>query len=363
MSHKLIYDFRGAVPGQLCLCSCFLCSCRFGLVFLGILLTIAHERRDHAIRLQLRLGFSPAYYNMRRSSDDVTYTYGVAALAHVPCAPSVGWFGSYSSEEVGGSLWVGMRALGQAGPPSKVKPAKHLIGSVCSDSGGVLLDGGCRFSLDLFAWCPESDPLLAFPICRKNIKEPWRKPMQQFCPSASKCSCLVMGSFSRKLCEGFLVKKRPPCTHHYTYTAHLHCATAFAHIAPPAPLTYITPQHSHRLHTARYCTHHYTYTAHLHRATAFAHIAFTSPSIFSFCKTGVGSSGIVGAHPLRVSCASHRSRCGAVRILKTRVEPSAGIVRVESLPLWRRANFENSRRTLCGDRACRIAPVVAPCQF
>ena len=37
-------------------------------------------------------------------------------------------------------------------------------------------------------------------------------------------------------------------------------------------------------------------------------------------------------------------------------------MRVGSLPLWRRANFENSRRTLCGDRACRIAPVVAPCE-
>ena len=43
---------------------------------------------------------------------------------------------------------------------------------------------------------------------------------------------------------------------------------------------------------------------------------------------------------------SNRSRCGAVRILKTRVEPSAGFVRVESLPLWRRANFERELRTL-----------------
>ena len=183
--------------------------------------------------------------------------------------------------------------------------------------------------------------------------------------------------FSRKLREGFLVKKRLPCTHHYTYTAHLHCATAFAHIAPLAPLTYTmhTPLHLHRspthhytytahlhcaaacahiaslapltyttpqhLHTSHhvYCTHHYTYTAHLHRATAFAHIAFTSPSIFSFFKAGVGSSGIVGRHPLRVSCASHRSCSGAVRISKLNSEPSAGFVRVASLPLWRRANF------------------------
>ena len=143
---------------------------------------------------------------------------------------------------------------------------------------------------------------------------------------------------SRKLCEGFLVKKRLPCAHHYTYTAHLHCATAFARTAPLAyaartatltPLTYTAPQHlrasrhlrrSHthttpqHLHTSRHvrCAHHYTYTAHLHRATAFAHIAFTSPSIFSlFLKARVGSAGIVG---VRVSCASHRSRCGAVRI-------------------------------------------------
>ena len=41
-------------------------------------------------------------------------------------------------------------------------------------------------------------------------------------------------------------------------------------------------------------------------------------------------------------------------------EPSAGIVHVESLPLWRRATFPHEQRTLCGGRACRIAPV--PCE-
>ena len=124
-------------------------------------------------------------------------------------------------------------------------------------------------------------------------------------------------SFSRKLCEGFLVEKRLPCTHHYTYTADLHCATAFAHIALQlhrsptlrhsicthrptlTPLTYTAPQHLHTSHHI-HCTHHYTYTAHLRRATAFAHIAFTSPLIFSFFKAGAGLAGIVGAHPLRV---------------------------------------------------------------
>ena len=70
-------------------------------------------------------------------------------------------------------------------------------------------------------------------------------------------------------------------------------------------------------------------------------------------------------NPLRGSCVSDRSRCGAVRISKLADEPSAGIVRVgalslwrrpsaeivrlESLSLWRRANLKARRRTLCGD--------------
>ena len=59
---------------------------------------------------------------------------------------------------------------------------------------------------------------------------------------------------------------------------------------------------------------------------------------------------------------SKRSRCGAVRIC---LEPdeSAGIVRVEALSLWRRANLSwSSRRALCGDRACPSALAVAPCE-
>ena len=60
---------------------------------------------------------------------------------------------------------------------------------------------------------------------------------------------------------------------------------------------------------------------------------------------------------------SKRSRCGAVRICLERGEPSAEIVRVEALSLWRRANLSWSRRTLCGDPACRSALAVAPCEF
>ena len=41
--------------------------------------------------------------------------------------------------------------------------------------------------------------------------------------------------------------------------------------------------------------------------------------------------------------------------------PSAEIVRVEALSLWRCANSSWSRRTISGDRACRSALAVAPC--
>ena len=67
------------------------------------------------------------------------------------------------------------------------------------------------------------------------------------------------------------------------------------------------------------------------------------------------------ANPLRRSCVSKRSRCGAVRICLDLGEPSAEILRVEALSLWCRANLSWSRRALCGDRACRIALAVAPC--
>ena len=71
------------------------------------------------------------------------------------------------------------------------------------------------------------------------------------------------------------------------------------------------------------------------------------------------------ANPLRRLCVLNRSRCGAVRISKLVDEPSAEIVRVGALSLWRRANFKARRRTLCGDCACRIALAlaVAPCDF
>ena len=52
------------------------------------------------------------------------------------------------------------------------------------------------------------------------------------------------------------------------------------------------------------------------------------------------------AHPLRGSCASKRSRCGAVRICLSLGEPSAEIVRVEALSLWRRAFFLLAKRPL-----------------
>ena len=68
-------------------------------------------------------------------------------------------------------------------------------------------------------------------------------------------------------------------------------------------------------------------------------------------------------NPLRGSCVSERSRCGAVRISQLADEPSAGIVRVGALSLWRRASFKARRQTLCGDRACRSALAVAPCAF
>ena len=51
-------------------------------------------------------------------------------------------------------------------------------------------------------------------------------------------------------------------------------------------------------------------------------------------------------HPLRRSCASKRSRCGAVRICLSLGKPSAEIVRVEALSRWRRAIFLLAKRPL-----------------
>ena len=50
--------------------------------------------------------------------------------------------------------------------------------------------------------------------------------------------------------------------------------------------------------------------------------------------------------PLRRSCASKRSCCGAVRVCLSLGEPSAEIVRVEALSLWRRAIFLLAKRPL-----------------
>ena len=68
-------------------------------------------------------------------------------------------------------------------------------------------------------------------------------------------------------------------------------------------------------------------------------------------------------NPLQKSCVSERSRSGAAQISKLADDPSAEIARVDSLSLWRRANFPRGPRTLCGDSACRIALAVAPCEF
>ena len=45
------------------------------------------------------------------------------------------------------------------------------------------------------------------------------------------------------------------------------------------------------------------------------------------------------------------------------MHPSVGIVRVETLSLRRRANFQAPRRTLCVDRVCRQALAEALCEF
>ena len=75
-----------------------------------------------------------------------------------------------------------------------------------------------------------------------------------------------------------------------------------------------------------------------------------------------------------VFCGARATLCGdrRGRGAKTRcflhffaapARPSAEIVRVEALSLWRRANSSKCLRTLRGDRACRSALAVAPCDF
>ena len=60
-------------------------------------------------------------------------------------------------------------------------------------------------------------------------------------------------------------------------------------------------------------------------------------------------------HPSQGSCVSKLSRCGAVRIFNAADEPSAGIVRVETLSLWRRANCQARRGTFSLFAACGSA--------
>ena len=69
-----------------------------------------------------------------------------------------------------------------------------------------------------------------------------------------------------------------------------------------------------------------------------------------------------GPRTLCRECAN-RSRCGVARISKLADKPSAEIVRVGALSLRRRANLKARRRTLCGDCACRSALAVAPCEL
>ena len=52
------------------------------------------------------------------------------------------------------------------------------------------------------------------------------------------------------------------------------------------------------------------------------------------------------ANLLQVSCVSKRSHCGAMRIFHFVRERSAGFVRVDTLSLWRRVNFQRALRTL-----------------
>ena len=115
--------------------------------------------------------------------------------------------------------------------------------------------------------------------------------------------CRFFADFSRKHREGFLVKKRLPCLHQSTYTAHIHCTKYTPAPTQPTYSTYIvTP---HRVHQ----------------------IAHTDSIVFYLIsQPGLGLAGVGGVHP------------------------SAGMVRVETLSLWRRANFQARGRSLCGDR-------------
>ena len=147
----------------------------------------------------------------------------------------------------------------------------------------------------------------------------------------------------------------------HTYTARSRRTTA------PKLLTYTTPQSLHRSPTPRHAT---------------------PPLLFLLFESRGRFGGRGRGEHLRVSCASERYRCGAMRIFNVVCQPSAGIVRIESLSLcdtmrilnvvcqlsagivrvetlalWRLANFQRPRRTLCGDRACGKVLAVTPCEF
>ena len=51
------------------------------------------------------------------------------------------------------------------------------------------------------------------------------------------------------------------------------------------------------------------------------------------CRSALAVAPCESANPLRVSCVSKRSRCGAVKIFNFVGEPSAGFVRVKALSL------------------------------
>ena len=73
--------------------------------------------------------------------------------------------------------------------------------------------------------------------------------------------------FSRKHCEGLLVKKRLPCVHQSTYYHAIPRHSTSIYTTAPTPLTYTTPQHLHRSHTLHY-RYYSTYTAHMHHVQA-----------------------------------------------------------------------------------------------
>ena len=77
-----------------------------------------------------------------------------------------------------------------------------------------------------------------------------------------------------------------------------------------------------------------------------------------FKNSGLFTISAVRARP-SAEIVSKRSRCGAVRICLSLGEPSAEIVRVEALSLWRRAIFILARETAFGSCLVVCAPAFA----